>query len=66
MFWTKVKRVLQSRKFWALLAGLITIAATYYGGRIDAFQAASLTVGALAVYSTGVAIEDNGFNRKVE
>ena len=54
-------QVLHSRKFWALVLGLLAIVAGYATGQVDAWQAIQAAVAALAVYSTGVAIEDAGY-----
>jgi hypothetical protein len=58
--WNQVNRVLRSRKFWALLAALTAVAAGLSAGKIDVWQAVQAAIAALAVYSTGVAIEDAG------
>jgi len=50
----------RSRKFWALLAGLAAIAAGFSVGDLTQWQAVQALVAALAAYSLGVAIEDNG------
>ena len=46
--------------FWALLAALTAVAAGLSTGHIDVWQAVQAAIAALAVYSTGVAIEDAG------
>ena len=56
----QIGRVLRSRKFWALLAALAAVAAGLSSGQIDVWQAVQAVIAALAVYSTGVAIEDAG------
>ena len=58
--WDQVRKVLRSRKFWALLAALTAVAAGLSSGQIDVWQAVQAAIAALAVYSTGVAIEDAG------
>ena len=58
--WDQVRKVLRSRKFWALLAALTAVAAGLNSGQIDVWQAVQAAIAALAVYSTGVAIEDAG------
>ncbi len=58
--WDQVHKVLRSRKFWALLAALTAVAAGLSTGHIDVWQALQAAIAALAVYSTGVAIEDAG------
>ena len=60
--WDQVRKVLRSRKFWALLAALTAVAAGLSAGKIDVWQAVQAAIAALAVYSTGVAIEDAGRN----
>ena len=59
-FWEQLKLLLRSRKFWVLLAALVAIAAAYTSGQMDGWQAVQALIAALAVYSTGVAIEDAG------
>lgn len=58
--WNQISKVLRSRKFWALLAALTAVAAGLSSGQIDTWQAVQAVIAALAVYSTGVAIEDAG------
>ena len=58
--WDQVCKVFRSRKFWALLAALTAVAAGLSSGQIDVWQAVQAAIAALAVYSTGVAIEDAG------
>ncbi len=55
---TQIQRLLRSRKFWALLAALATIAAGWSSGELNVWQSVQAVIAALAVYSTGVAIED--------
>ncbi len=56
-FAEQLKKMLRSRKFWVLVAALVATLAAFLtqDRRLAALQAA---VAALAVYSTGVAIED--------
>jgi len=63
---SQIKRLLRSRKFWVLLASLATVAAGLSSGQLDIWQAVQATIAALAVYSTGVAIEDAGRTRPTE
>jgi len=58
--WQQVKWMLRSRKFWVLLSAVVAIAAGYSSGQLDGWQAVQALIAALAVYSTGVAIEDAG------
>lgn len=62
--WNQIGKVLRSRKFWALLAALAAVAAGLSSGQIDVWQAVQAVIAALAVYSTGVAIEDAGRSSK--
>ena len=62
-FLEQLSMVLRSRKFWALLMALVVVASGYFGGRVDAWQALQAIIAALAVYSTGVALEDAGSKR---
>ena len=55
----KLKALLQSRKFWALVLALVSIAAGFAQGGITEWQAVQAAVSALAAYSIGVAIEDS-------
>jgi hypothetical protein len=57
---SQLERLLRSRKFWALIAALVTIAAGWSSGELNGWQAVQGVIAALAVYSTGVAIEDAG------
>jgi len=59
-FWQQIKLMLRSRKFWVLLAALSRPSAGYSSGQMDGWQAVQALIAALAVYSTGVAIEDAG------
>ncbi len=58
--WQKIQRLFQSRKFWVLIAGLVTIAGALATDQIDGWQAVQAAIAALAVYSTGIAIVDAG------
>jgi hypothetical protein len=64
-FWTQLNRVLHSRKFWALVAALLATVGTFASGQISGWEALQAIIAALAVYSTGVAIEDAGRGRVV-
>ena len=54
----KLAQLLTSRKFWALVASLVTVAAGYSTGDLAVWQAVTAAVAALAAYATGTAIED--------
>ena len=56
----QLRRLLRSRKFWVLIAALAAIGAAWSGGEVTDWQAVQMLVAALAVYSTGVALEDAG------
>jgi len=56
----QLQKLLRSRKFWALMAALLATLAAFCTHQIDVWQALQAGVAALAVYSTGVAIEDSG------
>ncbi len=62
-FKDQIVKILRSRKFWALLAALVAVASAYCTGNIDAWQAVQALIAALAVYSTGVALEDTGLRK---
>lgn len=55
------KKIVRSRKFWVLVAALLATTAAFVSQEITVWQALQMAVAALAVYSTGVAIEDNGY-----
>jgi Mg/Co/Ni transporter MgtE len=57
----QIKKILRSRKFWVLVSALLATAAACVSGEISVWQALQAAVAALAVYSTGVAIEDNRY-----
>jgi len=57
-FLEQMQKILRSRKFWVLMAALLATLAAFLTQQIDVWQALQAAVAALAVYSTGVAIED--------
>ncbi len=59
----KLKALLASRKFWTLVAAAAAVGAGYFTGQLDAWHSVQALVAALAVYSTGVALED-GLSRR--
>jgi hypothetical protein len=59
-FLEQLKKIVRSRKFWVLMAALVATLAAYLTQQINVWQALQAALAALAVYSTGVAIEDNG------
>jgi len=63
-FTEQLKKILRSRKFWVLMAALLATLAAFLTQEIDVWQALQAAVAALAVYSTGVAIEDG--NRGIQ
>ena len=62
----QLKLILRSRKFWVLIAALLATIAAYFTQEITVWQALQAALAALAVYSTGVAIEDNGNANKIQ
>ena len=54
----QLTKILRSRKFWALIAALAATGAGYASGSLDVWQTVQAVIAALAVYSTGVALED--------
>ena len=56
----KLLRLLQSRKFWVLVAAIVTIAGSYATNQVDAWQALQALIAALAAYTAGIAIVDAG------
>jgi hypothetical protein len=59
-FKDQVMKVLRSRKFWVLVAALLTAAGSYCTGDLGVWELLKAVIASLAVYSTGVAIEDAG------
>lgn len=53
----KLSALLQSRKFWALIASLTAIWTAVYTGSLDVPAAINATVAAFASYSLGVALD---------
>ena len=62
----QIKKILRSRKFWVLITALLATLAAFCTQQINVWQALQASVAALAVYSTGVAIEDSGNGSKVQ
>jgi len=65
-FADQMKKIVRSRKFWVLVTALLATIAAYCTQQIDMWQALQAGVAALAVYSTGVAIEDSGNGSKTQ
>jgi len=61
--WIMLKGLLTSRKFWALIASLVTIAAGFSTGEVLVWNAVQAAVAAFAVYFGAVALED-GLSRR--
>ena len=53
----KLKALLASRKFWALVAALVTIGCGYFTGTVTAPVAIQSAVAALAAYMVGTGLE---------
>jgi hypothetical protein len=53
----KLKDLLTSRKFWALIASLVSIASGYFVGGVDLFQTLQLLVAAFAAYSIATGLD---------
>lgn len=62
-FKEQILKILRSRKFWTLLAALMAVGGAYISGQVDAWQALQAVIAALAVYSTGVALEDSSLRK---
>ena len=58
MFLQKIANLFRSRKFWALILSFITITAALVMGEINFWQFTQGALVALAIFSTGIAIED--------
>ena len=54
---SKFQAILRSRKFWVMVASLVAVAAGYFQGQIDMWQAIQSAVGAGAAYSVATGIE---------
>ena len=65
-FIEQLKKILRSRKFWVLVAAMVATLAAFLTQEIDVWQALQAALAALAVYSTGVAIEDNGHGTRAQ
>ena len=59
---SKIKAVLQSRKFWAAAIAAVSAAAAFAVGEITGWQLIQALVAVAAAYATGVAIEDAGYH----
>lgn len=55
----KLKQLLQSRKFWALVAALVTVAAGYSTGQVDVWQSVQAVVVALSAYAIGTGLDNS-------
>ena len=58
LFWQKILNLFRSRKFWALILSLVTLAGALVMGEINFWQFMKTALVAFAVFSTGIAIED--------
>ena len=58
--WDKLQLLLKSRKFWALVAAIVTAAGAQATGQISSWEAVQAIVAALAVYSAAIAVVDAG------
>lgn len=56
----KLHDLLISRKFWGLVASLVTIAAGFYTGQVDATSTINAVVAAFGLYAVGTGIENAG------
>jgi hypothetical protein len=63
-FSEQLKKILHSRKFWVLLAAILATLSAYLMHEITVWQGLQALVAALAVYSTGVAIEGNSYGSR--
>ena len=54
---SKFQAILRSRKFWVMVASLVAVAAGYFQGQIDMWQAIQAVVAVGAAYSVGTGIE---------
>jgi len=65
MVLSKLNYLLKSRKFWAAIIAAVSALSAFALGEISAWQLVQSLVAVAAAYSTGVAIEDAGLNRKI-
>ena len=56
----KIHNLLQSRKFWALVASAVALIGAWQTGGMAGNDAANTLVAALAAYSIATGIEDSG------
>ena len=56
----KLSALLQSRKFWALVASLVAIGLGAYNGVVTPTVAIQSAVTALAAYAIGTGLDDSG------
>ena len=56
----RIKHVLRSRKFWALIASAVALVGAWQTGGMAGNDAANTLVAALAAYSIATGIEDSG------
>lgn len=54
----KLKAVLKSRKFWALVASLVAVWSAVYNGAASVTDGLNLTVAAFAAYSIGTGLDN--------
>ncbi len=52
--------VVKSRKFWALVASIVSVAGLYTEGRVSSSELVNAIVASFAVYSLATGIEDSG------
>ena len=56
----RIKHVLRSRKFWALIASAVALVGAWQTGAMPGADAANMLVAALGAYSLATGIEDSG------
>jgi hypothetical protein len=61
----KFQILIKSRKFWAAVIAAVSALSAFALGEISTWQLVQSLVAIAAAYSTGVAIEDAGLNRKI-
>ena len=57
----RIRYVLRSRKFWALIASAVALVGAWQTGAMPGAEAANTLVAALAAYSLATGIEDSGW-----
>ena len=60
----QIGKLFRSRKFWALLTALVTTAAAFSAGKLEAWAAVMAVVASTQAYALSTAVEDAGSGAK--